>query len=168
MSTNISNLSESMKEIQSGFSSVVYDDIVEKLSDEITVLKNSVDNVVNRNQLLKADVANCVCSKTEDSKVISSLKDEISQLKSDFKRNLGYISEHIKDCLSGHVEEIMLSNQAMQDNVLKVVSEKVNAAVNRIDEKMSNITNFKPTSSQREYPTNSQGETENDPMGLSF
>ena len=60
----------------------------------------------------------------------------------------------------------MLSNQAMQDNVLKVVSEKVNAAVNRIDEKMSNITNFKPASSQREYPTTHQGGTENDSMGL--
>ena len=62
----------------------------------------------------------------------------------------------------------MLSNQTMQDSVLKVVSEKVNAAVNKIDENMSNITNFKPTSSQCEYPTNSQGETENDPMGLPF
>ena len=76
------------------------------------------------------------------------------------------IYEHIEDCLSGHVEENMLSNQTIQDSVLKVVSEKVNAAVNKIDENMSNITNFKPTSSQCEYPTNSQGETENDPMGL--
>ena len=67
--------------------------------------------------------------------------------------------------MSGHVEEIILSNQAMHD-VLKVVSEKVNASVNRIDEKMNNVTKFKPTSSQREYPTNSQGGTENDPMGL--
>ena len=130
MSTNISNLSESLKEMQSAFISVGYDDIVEKLFNEITVPKNSVDNVVKENQLLKAKVANCLCSKTEDLKVISFLKDEISQLQSDFKRNLGFISEHIKDCLSGHVEEIMLSNQAMQDNVLKVVCEKVNAAVN--------------------------------------
>ena len=166
MSTDISNLSESMKEMQSAFISVVYDDIVEKLSNEIAVLKNSVDNVVRENQLLKAEVANCLRSKTEDSKVISSLKDEISQLKSEFQRHSGFISEHIKDCLSGYVEEIMLSNQAMQDNVVKVVSEKVNAAVNRIDEKMSNITNFKPTSSQRDYPATHQGGTENDPMGL--
>ena len=64
MSTNISNLSESMKEMQSAFISVVYDDIVEKLSDEITVLKNSVENVVKENQLLKAEVANCFRSKT--------------------------------------------------------------------------------------------------------
>ena len=135
MSTNISNLSESLKEMQSAFISVGYDDIVEKLFNEITVPKNSVDNVVKENQLLKAKVANCLCSKTEDSKVISSLKDEISQLQSDFKRNLGFISEHIKDCLSGHVEEIMLSNQAMQDNVLKVVCEKVNAAVNKLMKK---------------------------------
>ena len=53
MSTNISNLSESMKEMQSAFISVVYDDIVEKLSNEITLLKISVDNVVRENQLLK-------------------------------------------------------------------------------------------------------------------
>ena len=31
---------------------------------------------------------------------------------------------------------------------------------------MSNITNFKPTSYQHEYPTNSQGGTQNDPMAL--
>ena len=72
------------------------------------MLKNSVDNVVRENQLLKAELANCLRSKTEDSKVISSLKDEISQLKPEFERHSGFISEHIKDCLSGHVEEIML------------------------------------------------------------